>query len=163
MMKRRSDSNKPVVPGTRAKRREGEGTITHVSGSCGNIEDAFAQYRRGYRAFLPSDLNGTLFHLRLEASRARERRLAHAVLNTQRRGKLLSRAVSHLTDVDLDSAWKAALRGDRDTVEARVLPHVDPRPSKRRRKGSPWRASGWLRPEVPKRLGGSRSDRTVEG
>ena len=56
----------------------------------------------------------------------------------------VAEAARRMTDVDLDTAWRAALRGDDATVLARVTPHVDPRPRKRTRKGSPWRMSGWL-------------------
>jgi hypothetical protein len=56
----------------------------------------------------------------------------------------VAEAARRMTDVDLDTAWRAALRGDDATMLARVVPHVDPRKRKRARKGSPWRMSGWL-------------------
>jgi hypothetical protein len=58
--------------------------------------------------------------------------------------RVLREATRRMTDVDLDVAWRAALRGDSQVVEARVLPHVDVRALKRSPKGSPWRMSGWL-------------------
>jgi hypothetical protein len=57
---------------------------------------------------------------------------------------LLADAARRMTDVDLDAAWRAALRGDSRTMLDRVTPHVDARKRKRARKGSPWRMSGWL-------------------
>ena len=58
--------------------------------------------------------------------------------------RVLRDATRRMSDVDLDVAWRAALRGDRAVVDARVLPHVDTRTIKRTPKGSPWRMSGWL-------------------
>lgn len=75
------------------------------------------------------------------------RRAAHnlSVLRSPRiNARVLRDAARRMTDVDLDVAWRAALRGDRAVVDARVLPHVDARVLKRTPKGSPWRMSGWL-------------------
>jgi hypothetical protein len=58
--------------------------------------------------------------------------------------RVLRDAARRMSDVDLDVAWRAALRGDHAVVDARVLPHADVRKRKRTPKGSPWRASGWL-------------------
>ena len=69
---------------------------------------------------------------------------ARRALTGSRSTALMTDAARRMTDVDLDTAWRAALRGDDATMLARVTPHVDPRKRKRPRKGSPWRMSGWL-------------------
>lgn len=107
-----------------------------------SIEDAFADLR----SRTPTDENAhvVLTNMLAGYSRARRRLDAHAVLRTPRRAAVLRRACAHMTDVDLDAAWRAALRGDLTTVDARVLPHVDPRKPALKRKGSPWRSSNWV-------------------
>lgn len=78
-----------------------------------------------------------------EARLARRRQLALARERLRSAPRSLVAAVARLDDVALDTAWRAALRGDSAVLEARVLPTVRaaaPRP----RKGSPWRAPGWL-------------------
>lgn len=79
------------------------------------------------------------------ASRVTAHRDAREILTQSRSTSLdaLKRAASRMHDVDLDSAWRAALRGDTQVLDARVLPHVTRRP-RRDAGGSPWRTSGWL-------------------
>jgi len=87
-----------------------------------------------------------------EARLARRRHLDSARERLSRAPRSLAGAAARLTDVELDTAWRAALRGDSAVVEARVLPAVRPAP-KRARTGSPWRASGWLSTHAPRRAG----------
>ena len=76
------------------------------------------------------------------------RRVTHTrLLLTQSRSKAqraLSDACRRMGDVDLDTAWRAALRGDDAVMHERVLPHVQAPMMTRQRKGTPWRMSGWL-------------------
>lgn len=86
----------------------------------------------------------------IERARQTQSRQARAVLYQaprRRAQEALGRAVAHLTDAELDAAWRAALRGDSAVLEARVLPHLDGRSTRRKgsRTSTPWRASGWLR------------------
>jgi hypothetical protein len=80
------------------------------------------------------------------ASRDRARLRARDLLYTRTRTSqdTLGRAAARMTDVDLDAAWRAALRGDTHVLVTRLANNVGS-PRKRARKGSPWRASGWLR------------------
>lgn len=57
--------------------------------------------------------------------------------------RTLADAARRMTDVDLDVAWRAALRGDGQVVEARLRPHVRAATPTRRAKGSPWRTTGY--------------------
>jgi len=68
-----------------------------------------------------------------------------AQLPRRRAADALARAARQMTDVDLDVAWEAALRGDSALLHARIAPCVDLRPQRRTPEGSPWRTSGWLR------------------
>lgn len=79
------------------------------------------------------------------ASRDDQRMRARTLLDTRARTRadVLSRAAARMSDVDLDSAWRAALRGDTRVLADRLTPHLTP-PRKRARSGSPWRSSGWL-------------------
>ena len=84
----------------------------------------------------------------IESNRAAQTETARALLNQaprKRASEAVAKAAAHLTDAELDSAWRAALRGDQAVVEARILPHVDARSTRRRRATTPWRASGWLK------------------
>lgn len=76
------------------------------------------------------------------------RRVTHTrLLLTQSRSKAqkaLSDACRRMGDVDLDTAWRAALRGDDAVMHERVVPHVHAPSNTRTRKGTPWRMSGWL-------------------
>lgn len=78
-----------------------------------------------------------------EAARERAEARARAILRTRQRTETLERAASSMGDVDLDAAWRAALRGDNAVTEARMLPHVMA-PLKPAPKGTPWRGSAWL-------------------
>jgi hypothetical protein len=78
-----------------------------------------------------------------EARLGRERHLSLAQDRLRRAPRSLAGAAARMDDVALDTAWRAALRGDSAVVEARVLPLVRPA-LKRARAGTPWRASGWL-------------------
>ena len=88
----------------------------------------------------PLTFQEALAHASVAAQRVRARTL----LGKSRCWPRLARAVQRMSDVDLDSAWTAALRGDGLCVEDRVLPHVDVGSQARALKGSPWRLSGWL-------------------
>lgn len=83
--------------------------------------------------------------LALASSACREIR-ARALLESSRRvrTRALERAAKRLTDVELETAWRAALRGDTATTSARILPHVATETPTRTHAGTPWRASGWL-------------------
>lgn len=106
-----------------------------------SLEDAFAQVRM--RSRVESDALALMQALVSEAARERAEARARAILRSRQRTETLQRAASSMGDVDLDAAWRAALRGDSAVTEARMLPHVmaprTPTP-----KGSPWRGSGWL-------------------
>ena len=58
----------------------------------------------------------------------------------------LARAVAHLDDVELDSAWNAALRGDIEGIEIRLKRvRVPERGSQHGSEVQPWReTSSWL-------------------
>lgn len=100
------------------------------------IELIYARLRRQTSAqSLPS----------LLAQAHRAVRESAAARTLQRTTRPLRDAARRMTDVDLDAAWRAALRGDDATLTARVVPHVDTRPRKRTSTVSPWRMSGWLR------------------
>lgn len=105
-----------------------------------SIEERFAQVRACQRDVRMHDL------LALASSEAR--RVTHTrLLLTQSRSKaqkVLSDACRRMGDVDLDTAWRAALRGDSAVMHGRVLPHVQSPPMTCQRKGTPWRMSGWL-------------------
>lgn len=107
------------------------------------IEDAYAEVRRRARRGAVTDALAYTQALVTATTRERQGIQARELLRTRKRDEVLLRAVSRMNDVDLDSAWRAALRGDSDTLDARVLPHVTA-PRKRTPKGSPWRSSGWL-------------------
>lgn len=119
-----------------------------------NLEQAYA-------GIVKPVVDGTSFAWRLRAALTQayedEARLARARIEEQARARVqanlraLRPAVARLTDVDLDSAWRAALRGDQAVLDARVLPQVRTGPVKRTPKGTPWRASGWLRAGASKR------------
>jgi hypothetical protein len=111
-----------------------------------SVEDRFRRTRSEYRREQDArfSLQDWLISAYAHMSRDRSRRAAqrathHAPL--RRSTSTLERACKHLSDVDLEVAWQAALRGDRATFDARVLPHVDPRPPKRAPEGTPWRES----------------------
>lgn len=106
-----------------------------------SLEHAFAQARMRRRS--ESDALAMMSALLSEAARERATARARAILRTRQRSETLERAVSSMGDVDLDAAWRAALRGDTLVTEARMLPHVQA-PLKPTPKGSPWRGSGWL-------------------
>jgi len=101
------------------------------------IELIYARVQAHARTLSPADLlaQAQLYVGACEARRA---------LTGSRSTALLADAARRMTDVDLDAAWRAALRRDDATMLDRVTPHVDPRKRKRPRKGSPWRMSGWL-------------------
>jgi hypothetical protein len=106
-----------------------------------SIEDRFAHLRARH----PERVSmGDLLAL---ASRE-TRRVTHTrLLLTQSRSKaqkVLSDACRRMGDVDLDTAWRAALRGDSAVMHERVLPHVQSPMMTRQHKGTPWRMSGWL-------------------
>jgi putative alpha-1,2-mannosidase len=106
-----------------------------------SIEARFARMRALQRANVRMD--------DLLALASREtRRVTHThLLLTQSRSKaqkVLSDACRRMGDVDLDTAWLAALRGDDAVMHERVLPHVQSPPMTRQHKGTPWRMSGWL-------------------
>jgi hypothetical protein len=75
--------------------------------------------------------------------RMRARHLLTAEKRRRTREDVLSRAAARMSDVDLDSAWRAALRGDTRVLTERLTPHLSP-PRKRVKAGSPWRSSGWI-------------------
>jgi hypothetical protein len=66
-----------------------------------------------------------------------------ALARPRTRVRTLAEAARRLTDVDLDVAWRAALRRDDDVVEARLAPHVRTLAPARSPKGSPWRKAGY--------------------
>jgi hypothetical protein len=94
-------------------------------------------------------------------SRARQERAAQAAIeqSTHRSQDLLRRAAVQMSDVDLDSAWRAALRGDSDVLHARLLPHVDTRTRKQPHRGSPWRRASCLPTGTPKPAGARRQSK----
>jgi hypothetical protein len=98
------------------------------------------QYQGLSRGIRPGDWTALLAFARASVHACASRR----ALASRRSPALLRDAARRMTDVDLDTAWRAALRGDDATMLARVTPHVDPRPRKRKQTGSPWRMSGWL-------------------
>lgn len=130
------------------KAHRAEHPLTHVIEGT-PIEDAFATIRR--QMSTRADTSALLANMLAGYSRAHQRLSARAVLRTYRRVDVLRRACSHLTDVELDTAWRAALRRDQVSVDRRVLPHVDARPRKPARKGSPWRAPNWITPSTTRR------------
>jgi hypothetical protein len=103
------------------------------------------QFLRVLRRTPSHDARVLLGNMLAGASRAQQRIEAGEILtrSTRRSKDALGRAVRRMTDVDLDTAWRAALRGDERVLDARVHPHVT-RPPKRGRSGSPWRTSRWL-------------------
>jgi hypothetical protein len=135
---RASLSRKPVV----RDRAELPGTYLIVS----SLEERFAEILstravENMEALLHSE------DRLAQRMRAQHHERGRALLRTRQGKDALAGAAKRLTDVDLDVAWQAALRGDRDVLEARVLPCLDVRPSRRTStpRASPWRASGWLR------------------
>lgn len=103
-----------------------------------SIEDRFARIRA-------RSGSGTRELLAIASDAQRQARAR--VLLTQSHGRAqahLREAARRMPDFDLDVAWRAALRGDEAVTLARVLPHVHSRIKARKRKGSPWRVSGWL-------------------
>lgn len=106
-----------------------------------SLEGTFAQVRMRTRD--ESDALAMMQALLSEAARERATARARAILRTRQRSETLERAVASMGDVDLDAAWRAALRGDTLVTDARMLPHVQA-PLKPTPKGSPWRGSGWL-------------------
>lgn len=108
-----------------------------------SIEAAFAGVRTSMRSRTRPDALALMHALLAEATRTRQQAKARALMSGRTRTDALQRAVSRLSAVDLDSAWRAALRGDHVVLDARVLPHVARAP-KRMPKGTPWRSSGWL-------------------
>lgn len=115
--------------------------ITHLIG--GPIESAFAQVRmrriasRDPLVIMRELLGG------LAAARSHAQMLACLRKPKHARTVSLERAAQRMLDVDLDSAWRAALRGDEDVLHDRLAPHVTA-PPKRTPRGSPWRSSGWI-------------------
>lgn len=133
----RSRSVKPVVSD------RAELPLTHVIDS--SIESAFGQYRRRNRMRAGLDFLQRMHSMlhELAYDRARERALACLEANTHARKVSLERAAQRMHDVDLDSAWKAALSGDTTVLHDRLAPVIQA-PPKPTPKGSPWRNSGWL-------------------
>lgn len=107
------------------------------------IEAAFAGVRTSMRSHARQDALALMHALLAEATRTRQHAKARTLMSGRKRTDTLQRAVTRMSAVDLDSAWRAALRGDAGVVDARVLPHVTQAP-KRMPKGSPWRSSSWL-------------------
>jgi len=107
-----------------------------------SIEDQFADRCRRVRIDAREWLHDALILLAHEDAQRRAQVLA--TMPTRRATSALARAVKQMGDVDLDTAWRAALRGDDATMRARLSPHVDARSQARKRTGSPWRESGWL-------------------
>jgi hypothetical protein len=114
--------------------------LTHVI-----VPSIESQYLGVLRSTRTHDAQVLLRNMLAGASRAQQRLSAREILTQSRSTSLdaLKRAASRMHDVDLDSAWRAALRGDTQVLDARVLPHVTRRP-RRHPGGSPWRTSGWL-------------------
>jgi len=105
------------------------------------IELMYARIQARARTLSPADL---LAQAQLHVGACESRRALTGSRSRSRSTALLADAARRMTDVDLDAAWRAALRRDDATMLDRVTPHVDPRKRKRPRKGSPWRMSGWL-------------------
>jgi hypothetical protein len=105
------------------------------------IEERFAHMRARQR-------ERVRMHDLLALASREARRVTHTrLLLTQSRSKaqkVLSDACRRMCDVDLDTAWRAALRGDSSVMHERVLPHVQAPSLTRQHKGTPWRMSGWL-------------------
>lgn len=110
-----------------------------------SIESAFASTRRRMRPACTRDAQVLMRDLLAEWARDRSHALMLACLRKPHQTRLVSleRAAQRMHDVDLDSAWRAALRGDEAVLRDRLAPHVTA-PPKRPPKGSPWRSSGWL-------------------
>lgn len=112
-----------------------------------SIEDQFAQEQRARKqrasARMRPDALALMHALLAEATRTRQHAKARTLMSGRKRTNTLQRAVTRMSAVDLDTAWRAALRGDDATLDARVLPHVTQAP-KRTPKGTPWRSSSWL-------------------
>jgi hypothetical protein len=106
-----------------------------------SIEERFAHLRARQRERVRLDDL-------LALASSETRRVTHTrLLLTQSRSKAqkaLSDACRRMGDVDLDTAWRAALRGDSAVMHERVLPHVQAPSLTRQHKGTPWRMSGWL-------------------
>lgn len=106
-----------------------------------SLEAHFAQVRM--RTHARRDALAQMQAMLSETARARADERARTLLSQRRRTETLQRTVSSMGDVDLDAAWRAALRGDSAVTEARMLPHVMA-PLKPTPKGTPWRGSAWL-------------------
>jgi hypothetical protein len=127
------------------------------------IETRYSQVAQVKRAFLWDHLDDDWMRDALSycerdlarLSRARQERAAKDALtqSPRRAQEVLRRAAVQMSDVDLDSAWQAALRGDSDVLHARLTPHVDTRSRKRTPKGSPWRRASCLPTGTPRRAG----------
>lgn len=113
--------------------------LTHLIVS--SLEGAFAQVRMRTRA--RRDALAQMQALVSETARTRADERARTLLGQRRRGETLQRAASSMGDVDLDSAWRAALRGDEAVLHARMAPHVR-EPRRAPIKGTPWRGGAWL-------------------
>lgn len=115
--------------------------LTYVIDS--SIEEQFARVSRSWSA--RQDPLVLMREMLSECARARAHALMLACLDKPRHKRTVSleRAAQRMHDVDLDSAWRAALRGDEGVLHDRLAPHVTA-PPKRTPKGSPWRMSGWL-------------------
>lgn len=77
----------------------------------------------------------------------KRRRTRRALMRLQRLRRprlVLSDAVARMHDVDLESAFTAALRGDLSVTYGRISGYVSERARATEKKGTPWRQSGWL-------------------
>ena len=100
------------------------------------------QYRRVREATV--DEGDAREWILVQASRELQREEARRALTGSRRREALRTSVTRMTDDDLDTAWRAALRGDLDLALDRFSPHVRREVRRRKHKGTPWRQSGWL-------------------
>jgi hypothetical protein len=118
-----------------------EHPLTYVIDS--SLERSFAHIRMRRRT--QRDALTLMRELLGDLASARSHALMLACMGKPKRARTVSleRAAQRMLDVDLDSAWRAALRGDDTVLHDRLAPHVSA-PPRRPPKGSPWRSSGWL-------------------
>lgn len=96
------------------------------------------------RFYAPTDALALMHALISEATRTHQRTRALDLeqASARKRTHTLERAVASMLPVDLDTAWRAALRGDDAVLSARITPHLR-RPRASEPQGTPWRRSGF--------------------